>query len=258
MLYALSFFFGAAIGSFVQLVAARYRVAPIVKSRSKCLSCGEALRALDLIPIFSYLFLKGKCRYCNSSYGFSTILIELTYGIIFVLLYHFILAGQASLLVASLWLIYYSLLFTTMGIIAIYDNAHTYIPVPYLLFYCFLTLVVLLIRFLDDGSVLLLLAPIIVALPFLLIWVITRGRGLGFGDVMLFLGVGAFFGIEQGFAVLLLSVWIGAIVGVIIYFLRLKNANRNSVIPFVPFIVIAFIVVLFTDIDLFSIARVFA
>ena len=240
------------------MVAARYRVAPIVKSRRKCLSCGEALRALDLIPIFSYLFLKGKCRYCNSSYGFSTILIELTYGIIFVLLYHFILAGQASLLVASLWLIYYSLLFTTMGIIAIYDNAHTYIPVPYLLFYCFLTLVVLLIRFLDDGSVLLLLAPIIVALPFLLIWVITRGRGLGFGDVMLFLGVGAFFGIEQGFAVLLLSVWIGAIVGIIIYFLRLKNAKRNSVIPFVPFIVIAFIVVLFTDIDLFSIARVFA
>lgn len=258
MFYVLSFLFGSAIGSFVQLVVTRLHVAPTIFVRSKCLSCGEALRHFDLIPIFSYLFLRGKCRYCKSVFGVSSLIIELFYGVVFVLLYHFILASHVSLLISSLWLVYYSLLFVVLGIIALYDYAHTYIPIQFLFFYCILTFLMLAIRYIDGGGSMTLLAPIIVAFPFLLIWLITRGKGLGFGDVMLFLGVGAFFGVEQGLAVLLFSIWMGAIVGICIYVIRRKNLIKNTAIPFIPFIVFAFLIILFTDIDIFSIAQTFA
>lgn len=72
------------------------------------------------------------------------------------------------------------------------------------------------------------------------------------------MGVGAFFGIEQGLAVLLLSIWLGALVGIVIYLMRRKKNTTNTAIPFVPFIVIAFLVVLFTDTSIFAIASLFA
>lgn len=258
MFYVLSFFFGAAIGSFVQVVVTRLHVAPIMKSRSKCLSCGEALRVSDLIPILSYLFLRGKCRYCKTNFGVSALVVETLYGVIFVLLYHFILRGQVSLLIASLWLLYYTLLFGTLGVIALYDHIHTYIPVAYLMFYCALALGMLVIRYMQEPTSMTLLSPVLVALPFLIIWLISRGRALGFGDVLLFLGVGAFFGVLQGFAVLLVSIWMGAVIGGVVYLLHRSRGHVDPEIPFVPFIVLAFVTVLFTDIDLFFIASLFA
>ncbi len=258
MFYVLSFFFGACIGSFVQVVATRLHVASVTKARSKCLSCGETLRVLDLVPFFSYLFLNGKCRYCKTSYGISALIIEMFYGVLYLFLYHFILRGQTMPSMYFIWLLYYSLLFITFGVIALYDWAHTYIPVSYLFFYCVLTIGMLIARFIHEPTNMVLLGPIVVSLPFLLIWIISRGRGLGFGDVLLFLGVGAFFGIEQGLAVLLISIWMAAIVGVCIYIFRRKNGVRDTTIPFVPFMMLAFIIVLFTDIDIFSIARIFS
>jgi leader peptidase (prepilin peptidase)/N-methyltransferase len=256
--YVLSFFLGASVGSFVQVIATRLNVAKVVSGRSKCLSCGETLRFADLIPLISYLFLRGKCRYCKSPYGISALLVEVVYGIIFVLLYHFILSTQTTLIVSSMWLVYYSLLFITLGVIALYDWKHTYIPLSYLFVYCVLTLVMLLIRYIDVPLGITLLSPFIVSFPFLVLWLITKGKGLGFGDVLLFLGVGAFFGTEQGLVVLLLSIWMGALYGIFVYMKLGKDNARNKMMPFVPFIMIAFIVVLFTDIDIFSIADIFA
>jgi leader peptidase (prepilin peptidase)/N-methyltransferase len=257
VLYVLSFFYGAAIGSFVQVAVTRLNVAPIMKSRSKCLSCGEALRVSDLVPIFSYLFLKGKCRYCKVPYGPSALLIEACFGLIFTLLYHFMLQG-APLAEALGWLLYYSLLFVSLGVIALYDLKHSYVPLPYLSIFSFLSLVMLAIRFAYDPTEVVLLGPLIVAFPFLLIWIFTKGKALGFGDVVLYLAVGAFFGAEQGLAVLLLSVWLGALVGIALYIRRRRKGVKNSSMPFVPFIVAAFLVVLFTDMDVFSLAGVFA
>ncbi|TXG99849.1 MAG: prepilin peptidase [Candidatus Moraniibacteriota bacterium] len=256
--YLIAFFFGAAIGSFVHVVITRLHVAPIVSARSRCLSCGEALRAYDMIPALSYLLLRGKCRYCGTSYGYGSFVTEVLYGILFVLLYHTVLIGQPTLVVATLWALYYTLLFVLLGVIALYDRAHTFLPVPQVLAYCVLTLLMLCVRYVHEPSYALLLSPILTALPFFVLWVITRGKGLGFGDVVLFLGVGAFFPLEQALAVLLLSVWMGAIYGIGIYFFSRTKHSKHLAIPFVPFIVLAFLIVLFTDISLFSIASLFA
>lgn len=258
IIFTLAFLFGASIGSFVQVVAIRLNVAPIISSRSKCLSCGEALRAYDLIPILSYLIVKGKCRYCKVSFGLSSLIIEIVYGIVFVALYHFILSGQISWLSTVSWFIYYTLLFTVLGVIALYDKAHTYIPIYFLVAYIGLTMIVLVNKYISGYDMLTIVAPFAVALPFFLIWVFSKGKALGFGDIILFFGVGAFFGLAQGFAVFLLSIWLGALIGSVIYFLTDKNKRKNIAIPFVPFIVFAFVFVLFTDIDIFSIASLFA
>lgn len=253
----LSFLYGASIGSFVQVIATRLNVAPVLKSRSKCLSCGEALRVPDLVPVLSYLFLKGKCRYCRSAYGVSALLVEVTFGIVFVLLYLYVLQGQSNLLLSTAWLLYYTALFITLGVIALYDKAHNYIPALFLYLYGLLTLIMLVIRYVHDASWGVLLDPVLTALPFLMLWLITKGKGVGFGDVLMFLGVGAFFSFSQGVVVLLLSVWIGALFGIYMKYFGAYKGKNNVAIPFVPYIVIAFIIVLFTDIDIYSVATLF-
>jgi leader peptidase (prepilin peptidase)/N-methyltransferase len=257
VLYILSFIYGAAIGSFVQVVVTRLNVAPIVRSKSKCLSCGEALRVSDLVPVLSYLFLRGKCRYCKVPYGKEALIVEIGYGAVFVLLAHFILTGL-SFTVALLLLLYYTLLFVSLGVIALYDYKHSYVPVLFLALFSILSLLMLALRFMESGTSIVFLGPLVVALPFLLIWLVSRGKALGFGDVILYAAIGAFFGIEQGLAVLLLSIWLGAIVGIIIYLDRKRKNITSTAMPFVPFIVTAFLIVLFTDMSVFSIASLFA
>lgn len=258
MLILLSFIFGASIGSFVQVIATRFRVASITHGRSKCLSCGEALRASDLIPVLSYLLLKGKCRYCKTKYGMEAIIVECIYGLVFVALYLLVLSLQPSLLLSFVWLVYYTLLFIVLGAMALYDRAHSYIPFPFLLSYLLLTLLMYIIRFQSGYDILSTASPILVAIPFLIIWLVTKGKGLGFGDVILFFGVGAFFGALSGFAVLALSVWSGAIVGVYKKYFSAHKAHMSSSMPFVPFIVFSFLIVLFTGIDIFSIVELFS
>ena len=254
----LAFIFGASIGSFVQVIASRLHVAPILKGRSKCLSCGEALRPYDLIPVFSYLFLNGKCRYCKSVYGVSALVIECIFGLTFLFLYQYILQGNSSLLVSASWLVFYTALFIVLGVMALYDRAHSYIPFSFLWMYIILSLIKLCVTFFGNPDVYLLAAPIFVATPFLLIWIITKGKGLGFGDVILFFGIGALVGTLQGFTVLVISVWMGALFGLYYKYVIKKKHEAVTAIPFVPFIVLAYLIVLFTDIDIISIAMSFS
>jgi leader peptidase (prepilin peptidase)/N-methyltransferase len=259
MLSILAFIYGASIGSFVQVIASRFRVAPIMKGRSKCLSCGEALRPSDLVPVLSYFLLRGRCRYCRTTYGISALVIEIVFGLCFVFLYLFILAPEVSLLNSFLLLLYYTVLFGVMGVMALYDRAHSYIPSPFLLAFLVLSSLMFGIRVFGDISLINLLSPFFVALPFFLLWLITKGKGLGFGDVILFFGVGEFFGTSRGLAVLVISVWVGALFGLYVkYLMPSHTTNKIHAIPFVPFIVIAFLFVLFTHIDVLSIAMFFS
>lgn len=258
MLYILSFIYGSALGSFVNVIVTRLNVAPIVKARSKCLSCGITLSWKDLVPVFSYLYLRGKCKSCKTKYGISNLLIEIIYGVIFILVYSFILSGQVSTTTSFLWLVYYTLFFVTLGVITLYDLKHKVIPINFFFGFLALTFIVLLLRLYDDSSLYTLISPLVVASPFLLLWILSRvfnKEWLGFGDVLMFASVGAFFDVFQGLAVFFLSVWIGAITGIVLKVLESKKYNLKTAIPFVPFITISIIIVLFTDIDILSIAQ---
>ena len=82
----LAFALGAVFGSFLNCAA--WRIAhgeSFLHGRSHCTSCGHALSALDLVPIFSWLFLGGKCRYCKTKISARYMLTELFFGIISLL-----------------------------------------------------------------------------------------------------------------------------------------------------------------------------
>ena len=84
----LMFMSGACMGSFAHCAAARIvRKEDWIGGRSRCEVCGHALSFPDLIPVFSYLFLKGRCRYCHTRIPLSLPAAEVTGGILSVLLY---------------------------------------------------------------------------------------------------------------------------------------------------------------------------
>lgn len=257
MAYLFYFIFGAAIGSFVNVIVSRLHVAPILTGRSKCLTCGHSLSLVDLVPIVSHIFLRGKCRYCHAPYGTESLVVECLYGVVFVALYQVVILWQSDITLMIGWGVYYTLLFITLGVMALYDKKHMYIPMLFLLLYCVLTFMMLILRYSAEPTYLVLLGPLLVSLPFLLIWIISQGRAIGFGDVIIFAGIGAFFGVLDGFSVILFSVWIGALVGIYMYLTSKKESRRNIQVPFVPFIVLGFLLVLFTGVTILTVASSF-
>ena len=89
MLFAIGVL-GAVIGSFVNVVSVREaKGEDFVRGRSYCPNCQHSLHALDLLPILSYLFLRGKCRYCKQSISIRYFLVEMIFSILFCLVAYF-------------------------------------------------------------------------------------------------------------------------------------------------------------------------
>src|SRR5690348_5641715 len=92
LLFVFLFFFGSAIGSFLNALIDRIPRGEIfTRGRSHCDSCNHTLRWYDLIPVFSFLFLRGKCRYCKKSIGFQALVMELLTGALFLATVWFIM-----------------------------------------------------------------------------------------------------------------------------------------------------------------------
>jgi len=95
------------MGSFYNVVAYRINKKDykgIMTDRSNCPNCKTKLKAKDLVPLLSYLFLKGKCRYCKKDIPFIYFIFELITGIGFVLVYVFFSNWQIGLFLLSLFL----------------------------------------------------------------------------------------------------------------------------------------------------------
>jgi prepilin signal peptidase PulO-like enzyme (type II secretory pathway) len=83
-LVAAAFFvFGSIIGSFLNVLILRFNTGATFGGRSKCFSCGRELRWYDLVPILSFLFLRGRCRFCKSKISLQYPTVELITGLIF-------------------------------------------------------------------------------------------------------------------------------------------------------------------------------
>ncbi len=258
MLYFLSFFIGAAIGSFTLVIVNRLHVAPIINARSKCLSCGKTLAWYELIPVVSYLIKKGRCTSCDAKIGKDHVLVEVVYGLLFVLLYALFLKDKGINLSTAWWSVYYSTMFVVSGVLVLYDLRHKYVPEHFLYAFIGLSAVMMLIRFASTGDVWEFITPFVISIPTLLIYYITKKRGIGLGDVFLFGGIGMLLGTEQVLASVIISVWAGALVGIV---LQVTNKSRYSMkyaMPFVPFMIGATLFVLFTDINVWTLAGLFS
>jgi len=238
------FCLGVIIGSFLNVVILRYGTGfSCVSSNSRCFSCSHRLAWFDLIPFFSFIFLKGKCRYCKSKISFQYPLVEMISGLIFLFLYFHIF--WLSPIIFILDIIAFSLLL----MIAVYDFRHKIIPDG--LVYSFIIISLIKVVYFIGLSHILsfpfyldLLAGPILFLFFYILWAVSNGRWIGFADAKLALGLGWFLGFWAGISAIILSFWIGAIFSLLVVTLgRLnllsKKLTIKSEIPFAPFIILA-------------------
>jgi leader peptidase (prepilin peptidase) / N-methyltransferase len=272
----LIFLFGTALGSFVAVIANRYNTGlPWVKGRSICFSCNTELQKKDLFPIFSFIFLRGKCRYCGSKIPKETIFIELLMGFLSVLiaLKTGLFVFNFSLLLATNYLLITSI-FAVILLISVYDLKHFIIPdsflISFFIFSLFYTLLPATNLPAQTGYFLLInfVSGIILALPFLLIFLISKGTWFGFGDVKYILVIGFFLGFSQGLSAIVLAFWIGAVFSLIILSFKkiaprinlplLKNnLTIKSEIPFGPFLSLGIVISFYLSLDLFHINELF-
>lgn len=229
----LIFVIGASIGSFLNVLIDRLPNDETILGRSHCDHCGKKLSWFDLIPIVSFIFIKGKCRYCHKSLSFQYPFIEALTGISFVLVYlfqfsiiHLILMwGIASCLIV--------IFFTDLKYHLISDYMLVAIAVFIGLLHISSNLN--LVNFLISGA--------FVALPIYLIYFISRERAMGLGDVHLSFTVGFLLGWRMGFMALYIAFVLGAVVGLIM--IAIHKKKLKSRIPFGPFIVTGTVVMLF-------------
>ena len=188
------FLFGAIIGSFLNVVIYRYNTGRTLGGRSICMSCGKSLRWFELIPVISWLVQAGKCVRCRSVIPFQYPLVEAVTGLLFlgvVRMYIGLLPNTTLFLWAVIPAVF---LWCILMVIAVYDIRHKIIPVLFV--YLFIIISALLLFVTPHGLVLPdtwdFLAGFVIPLPFALLWYVTGGRVVGFGDIKLMMGIGFF------------------------------------------------------------------
>jgi len=244
------FIFGLLIGSFLNVVILRIDTGLGFGGRSKCFSCGKTLSWYELIPLFSFLFQKGKCRGCNGKVSWQYPVVEFMTGLIFALVYL-----KIGIYFGILTLIATLVLVASLIVISVFDIHHQQIPnIPLLVFY--LSGISLFLLSGQKGVFMYLAEGILVSAPLLLLWLVSKGRWLGFGDVLLSIGVGWWLGLSMGFSAILLSFWIGAVFAIIIMLYKRKKMFKVA-IPFGPFIALGSLVSFLYTIDMYSIMDFF-
>ena len=255
------FVFGTIIGSFLNVVILRYNTGlSFVTGRSKCFSCGKHLHWYELVPLFSFLILGGKCLGCNSKISYQYFIVELLTGVIFVGL--LLKLGLVPLL--PLYLLIASLLI----VMAVYDFKHKIIPDGMVFVFTALSITVFCIThplneiFNLPISLDLLSGPILFAF-FAFFWLVSKGKWMGFGDAKLAIGVGFLLGFSGGVFAIMLAFWIGAVFSLILILLQKISTQGGKIfkfklslkseIPFAPFIILAVFIQLFTTWNLQSI-----
>lgn len=232
LLYVFAFLEGSIIGSFLNVVIDRLPTKKSLLGRSHCDGCKRHLGIHELIPIFSYIFQKGVSICCRRKLKIQYPLIELLTAASFVLivgLYHYIFGVDRLFTEIPVLITLFAMAAITIAI-SIIDFRHHIIPDE--LQVCLIITALVHTYFIGHWSVTSLMAGLIVSQPLLMIYMLTRGRGMGFGDVKLEVGLGIWLGILPGLLGVYLGFLIGAIFGVSL--LIIKRAKRQSHIAFGP------------------------
>ncbi len=227
MLEGIVFVFGLVIGSFLNVVIDRLpREENIVWERSRCDHCKKQLRWFELIPVVSYLLLGGRCLRCKKRLSLQYPLVELVSGMGFVALF---LGSQPSIPLA-LPIIVFCLLLAFFVI----DLKHQILP-DQIMILLFMVTAVMGYFVSPEQRITHFLSGMGAGAFFLLLWLVTKGRGIGFGDVKLAFILGFLLGYPSIIISLYIAFLTGAIAGVILILSR--KARMKTRIAFGPFLI---------------------
>ncbi len=230
----LAFVVGASIGSFLGVVIDRLpRGQSIIVGRSFCESCKKKLSERDMFPVISYVLLAGRCRFCHKKIPIRLFLVEVTVGLAFVLF--FLLFSSGFLTLISY--LYISMVFCLFTVIFFTDIDFGIIPDQVVMA---LLIAILGNIFLFNSTLFVnhLISGIVSCFIFLAIYLATRGRGMGFGDVKLAGILGLFLGFPNIVVGLYLAFLTGAAVSIILIICGIKKLKGDT-IPFGPFLVLS-------------------
>jgi len=241
MVLAVAALYGAVIGSFLNVISLRYAaqlsdrqsLLSVVGGRSRCPHCEQTLRWWELVPIVSFVFLRGKCQRCQQKISYQYPLIELLMAVITVGI-----VARAGVTLASIGLAVISALLLVLASI---DFKTFLLPDVFIIVLTGAVAVTLGLQ----GRLFeyMVLGGIGVGAGFLLLlWVITRGRGIGLGDVKLLVPLGMLFGTYDTILLLFMAFGGGGLVG--IFLLLRGGATLKTAVPFGPFLIAATVLLL--------------
>jgi len=239
IIYLIVFIFGTFIGSFLNCVIYRLEQKKNLGGRSFCPECRHQLFWQDLIPVFSYIFLGGKCRYCKKKISIQYPLIEILTGLVFLLVFAVTAVSCCNGIINLIFLFYIASVFI---VIFAYDFKHYLIPDKVLIP---AIIIALIYKLFESFSLLpnLLMGVLVGSGFFLLIFLISRGRWIGFGDVKLGILMGVLLGFPNVLVALFLAFLLGAMIGVALIIFQKKGLK--SQIPFGPFLIVGTFIALF-------------
>lgn len=259
----IAFAYGIVIGSFLNVYIFRFHTGKSLAGKSHCLSCGHTLRPYDLLPLISFLWLRGRCRDCGCRITPRYFLVELATGLLFVAVTT--IASDIVVLLLLWWLM------SVLVIISVYDLNHFVIPDKLTAIATGIASLLLLYQGFLGTPLITIVTSVLASLGgvlfFYVLWRISHGTWLGFGDVKLAFPLGLIVAPTQVFSMIVLSFWVGA--GISLFLLAIAKLGRGklalrflalnltikSVVPFAPFMIAGCLLVLFTHInvlDLFT------
>ncbi|MBI4054010.1 MAG: prepilin peptidase, partial [Candidatus Doudnabacteria bacterium] len=208
MKFFFDFFFftlGLVIGSFLNAVIFRLRYSRSLLGHSACPDCGHRLGAIDLVPIVSFVWLRGRCRFCRRPISWQYPLVELTTGLVFLLAFRHNLSQLAWGLSGEF------VFFTAFELIAVallilifvYDLKYFLIPDVFVILGVVGSLLfrILAEKSLADG----LYGVLVVSGFFGFLYLVSSGKWIGFGDVKLGLFLGLLLGVRLSLVMLMLA-----------------------------------------------------
>jgi len=256
------FVFGLIIGSFLNVVILRLNTEKSFGGRSACMSCRNKLSWYELIPVVSFIFLRGRCKNCKTKISSQYPIVETITGIIFASLFlKFQDIFFLDTIAFSFTYAYYVAMFSLLLVISVYDFKHKIIPDT--LSFVFGILGFLGLFFFNASGLSMqagcgpqlppiseFLSGLLIAAPFAFFWFVSKGTWMGLGDAKLALGLGWMLGLSRVFSGAVVAFWIGAVLGLFLVLFK-KNYGMKSEIPFAPYLALGAFLAFIFELHLF-------
>lgn len=264
------FLLGIIIGSFLNVVILRFNTGKTTRGRSACMSCKTTLTWRELIPVFSFLFQRGRCKTCKTRVSMQYPLVELATGILFALNFWYWLGIATTLPELIVSIGFTTAILACLVVIFVYDLRHKIIPdlfsfTAWGLSVVFVFTIDVIPAFAGMTSLGAGITNLGAGLFFYFIiwaiWKLSKGRLIGLGDAKLLLTIGTMLGFVYGLSAIFISVWIATMYAAYLLLKHYlskkgKHITMKTEIPFGPFLIIGFLIVYFTQIDVTNIGMI--
>ena len=222
-IYILIFLFGIVIGSFLNVCMFRIpQKETVVTERSHCMACGYQLAWFDLIPVFSWLALRGRCRKCKTSISPQYPIVEAVNGVLYVII--FIVRDF------SLESVLYCLLASALIVLSVIDWRTYEIPISINGFILVLGILHMLLDYKNWLNYV--IGFFCISMILYLLFLISKGRAIGGGDIKLMATCGLLIGWQN----IIIGFLLGCIIGSVIHLIRMKISDADRVLAMGPYL----------------------